>query len=157
AIQMNPHSFCPITGGVFMSRTLPACCFLLLGAVAGAAEPGNNQPKPWSLYPAAPPSRALKYPLLPELHHQRPGNAAEHYRKAYQLCQENLEQKYYETTDPWLAMPLKDLPRAEVAKFLEPHAAAFRALEAGARCETCDWEVTERLRKDGFSNVTEDI
>jgi hypothetical protein len=139
-----------------MSRTLLACGFLL-GAAVGGAEPTAKKPLPLLLHPAAPPARALQYPLLPELRDKRPGNAAEYYRKAYQLFRENLEREYYETTDPWLEMPLKDLPRAEVAKFLEPHAAAFRALEAAARCESCDWEVTERLRKDGNATLIEDL
>jgi hypothetical protein len=49
------------------------------------------------------------------------------------------------------------LPCAEVRKALEPYAEVFRLIDRAARCERCDWGITERLRKDGFNALLPEL
>jgi hypothetical protein len=136
-----------------MKRASIVCCVALFAGVAGAAESDTPTPTRLTLTPKAPPVRALQYQLLPELRDQKPGNAAEHYRKACRLLKDKLKSGWRETIQAWLEMQLKELPTADVAAFLKPHAEALRELEAGARCENCDWGLTTRLRQAGHTIV----
>ena len=64
---------------------------------------------------------------------------------------------WYPAIDEWMAAPLKDFPRDDVAKFLKPCESTFREVEAGARCEDCDWGLTEKLRRNGFNTIIQDV
>jgi hypothetical protein len=121
------------------------------------ADEPESQPTKLTLTPKAPPSRALRYQLLPELCDQKPGNAAEHYRRAYQLLKQNRDKIADAAMSEWLDMPISDLPREKVAAFLKPHAMMFGELEAAAYCESCDWGYTDRMRQDGFLVKVDDI
>jgi hypothetical protein len=128
---------------------------LAFSLVAVAAEPTPNAPKRFTLTPKAAPLRALQYPLLPELAEQTSGNAATFYRKAHVALvgaagSQEERNEIGERLSKFLEMPLTDFPAEEVRTILKPYAEAFKEADAGARCETCDWEITERLRKDGI-------
>lgn len=134
----------------------------LLPLVGIADEPGVNQPKPFTLTPKAPAVRALQYPLLPELAEQTSGNAATFYRKAHEAlvgAAGSQEERYevQERLSKFLELPLTGFPAEEVRKILQPYAEAFKEAEAGARCETCDFEITERLRKDGIGATLPEV
>jgi hypothetical protein len=138
-----------------MKAPLVIGLFALIPLVGSAAEPGPNAPKPFTLTPKAVPLRALQYPLLPELAEQTSGNAATLYRKAHVALvgaagSQEERNEIQERLSKFLELPLKDFPAEEVRGILKPYAEAFKEAEAGARCETCDWEQTERLRKDGI-------
>jgi hypothetical protein len=141
-----------------MRRILPTF-YLLFLAVATAAAEGNAHSIPLILHPAASPSPALKYPLLPELRDTIPGNAVAHYRQAVKIMKQDAPQMsgWYETIDQWMAVPLKDFPREEVGKFLKQCETTFQEVEVGARSEQCDWGLTEELRKKGISTLLPDI
>jgi hypothetical protein len=130
-----------------MRLLLSVCLLPLLAGGAGAQAP--TTPKPLILSPAAAPEPALKYRLLPELIDQRPGNAAEHYRKAGDKLAAIPNEQLLQT-DEWINMPLADLPRDRVRTFLASCKEIFEIAEAGARCESCDWDLTTEIRAKGI-------
>ncbi len=68
-----------------------------------------------TLYPAKPPAAALEFSLLPRFTEQTPGNAATLYLKAVVIVSEGKSSaEFWEKINHWLAMPLAELPRAEV-------------------------------------------
>jgi hypothetical protein len=138
-----------------MSRTFAACCLVLLAAAPPALAQGPG-PIRLTLRPMAPSAPALRYRLLPELIEQTPGNAAEHYRKAVPLLNRvNAEDDAQ--LEAWEKLPLEQLPCADVRRLLGEHAEGLGLVEKGARCETCDWGLAERLRKSGIGALLPEI
>ncbi len=135
-----------------MKHMLIPLTLLFLAAETAAAD--DVRSKPLALHAPAPSAQALKYALLPELFDTTPGNAVDHYRQAIKSMKQDLppEKERRELLDKWMAVPLKDLPRAEVGKLLKRCATTFQEVEAGARSEQCDWGQTEELRKKGISS-----
>src|SRR5262249_2513275 len=135
---------------------LIACCASLPAAPTDAPA---VRPAPFVLRAAAAPTPALKYTLLPELRDTRPGNAAERYRKAVRIRKQDaqLERAYYLRVDQWMQTPLKDFPCDEVREFLKALDTTFAELDAAARCESCDWGLTERIREKGYATLLPDV
>jgi hypothetical protein len=106
--------------------------------------------------PAAAPSPALKYRLLPELADTQPGNAALLYQRAHSPeSWANLRhQPYYAEIPEWLDLPFKKMPPQ--ADFVR-HFSALREVELGARREQCDWELTGRLKTEGIGMLLPDV
>jgi hypothetical protein len=131
-------------------RVLAGCVALVAaaGLVRGDPEPA---PRRLVLTPAAAPS--LRFPLLPPLREQQPGNALPLYRKARETFVARrplLNDLAYERASRWVEMPTERL-RDEVAKakeYLKPLEEVYEQVEAGARRETCDWGLLEDARKD---------
>ncbi len=88
-----------------------------------------------------------------------PGNAADHYRQATQNMREEAppELEPFEAFEQWLKVPLKDLPLDDMARFLKRCESTFREVDAGARCEQCDWGLTAELRKKGVRGLGADL
>jgi hypothetical protein len=141
-----------------MKRTCTILCLVLLSTATAAAD-GDVHSLPLILHPTAPPAPALKYPLLPEVRDTIPGNAVTHYRQAVKNMKQDAPPRgdWEPTVDKWLAFSLKDFPREEVGKFLKQCETTFQEVEAGARSENCDWELTERLRKKGIATLLPDV
>ncbi len=131
-----------------MKRACAALALLL--AVALTARPqAPDEPKKLTLRPAAAPTPALKYRLLPVLADMKPGNAALLYQRAHSFewwTSIRNQPKYHEMFD-WNDLPFKDVPREKI-EFLR-HFAALREVDRAARREHCDWEMTERIREEG--------
>jgi hypothetical protein len=103
-----------------------------------------------TLQPAAAPSPALKYHLLPDLLEQTPGNAALDYYRAYSpewLTHRRPE--VYQKIDQWLELPPGRLPRKDLDWILTYK--PLHVIDEGARREYVDWDMTRRLRQEGFS------
>jgi hypothetical protein len=124
--------------------------FLAVTAPASAQTPAEGEPTKFTLSPAAAPSPALKYHLLPELEDQTPGNAALEYYRAFspdwwgQLRQ----QKIWERIEKARQTPLKNFPRQEMGWLEGDH--ILRQVDRAARREYVDWGLTERLRREGI-------
>ena len=133
-----------------MTRTLSVFGLVLLTAATAAAD--DVRSIPLVLYPPAASSRSLQCPLLPELRDTIPGNAVTHYRQAIKNMKRDAppSRDWYPDLDQWMAAPLKNFPREEVAKFLKQCDTTFQELDAGARSEDYDWGLTKELRKKGF-------
>ena len=144
--------------GVFLT---PAAAQLPAVPVKAAVGPVNQQdPKQIqtialtvSATPAPVPT--LKFELLPRLRDRVAGNAATDYRRAALLrpswprdpkesrAQDEMIQK-------WEDGPVDKLPVADVRKFLSGYSASFRALDFAAKCDRCDWELTQHLSPNNF-------
>jgi hypothetical protein len=135
----------------------PALCLALLlaGAMTAKAQ-APDAPVKLTLRPAAAPTPALKYVLLPDLADMRPGNAALHYQRAHSFeWWDNLRrQPYYFEIADWLDRPLKEV-RAKVG-FVR-NFGPLKEVDLGARRESCDWEMTERIRKEGIFLLVPDV
>jgi hypothetical protein len=96
------------------------------------------------LSPIAEPQPALKYELLPSGRDRVSGNAAHHYLKANMYRPMPDPDRAKATTEEqrilkWEEADLDRFPAAEVRKHLERYAFAFRELEYGTRCKSCEW------------------
>jgi hypothetical protein len=131
---------------------------------APTPPPQSELPSPvqLTLHPQGPRSPALKYHLLPELAEQKPGDAGPLYRRVAQAVEklrgkgEGAEQSD-EQLAKWQKMPLNELPRTEVRRFLDNHLEVFQTLEQAARCEYCDWGFVRMLRQKGISALLSEI
>lgn len=123
------------------------CCFAGLAA-------GQGQVIKVTAAPAKGPEPALRYPLLPELRDRTPGNAAQLYYRAF--SPEWLTHRRPEVAkafDAWDAKPGK--PPEELKWVLNYK--SLREVDRAARRAYCDWELTERARKEGFSLLIPDV
>jgi hypothetical protein len=86
--------------------------------------------------PAAPPDKALKYLLLPDLLEQTPGNAALVY---LQLAVTEIEPTADEAAEAWLHKPLEELRGVELPQSLRQEY-LLEELARAARMTQCDWQ-----------------
>jgi hypothetical protein len=124
-------------------------CLTLLLAVTPVTAQSDDEIRRLTLQPAGEPSPALKYQLLPRLSDQTPGNAVQLYYRAYspEWLSHRRDPDFYKKLDKWLETPPRDLPREELKWVLTY--APLGELDLGARCEQCDWLMTDRVRKEG--------
>jgi hypothetical protein len=115
------------------------------------------EPIKLTLSPAAAPSPALKYALLPELKDQTPGNAAlEYYRAFSPEWWGNIRRpETWERITNALQVPLKDVPRKDLA-WIESDR-MLRQVDLAARREYVDWGMAERVRREGFGLLMPDV
>jgi hypothetical protein len=130
---------------------------LLVFALAAVGEPcpGLGQALPESppttilVRPAAEPTPALTYRLVPERRALAPGNAAIFYHRAIQLEIEQRPRadskvKSADQIGEWAACPIAEIPRDQAHQVLEPFQNALREVELGATRLDCDWEFDRR-------------
>jgi hypothetical protein len=132
---------------------MPAALIALALAGTALAEVPEGQAVRLEVSPAHPSEPALRYALLPDVGDLRPGNAADHYRKAFAAHREfagRAGEGWAGQADRWLETPPADVPRKEVRALLNAAGPVFAGLEAGARREHCDWGHAELLRKEGI-------
>lgn len=136
-----------------------ACALLLL--VCPARSQDNNAiaipTTKLELHPAKLPTPALRYRLYPELRNLRSGNAVIHYYRAFSPEWSNTFER-----DP-LKSALNEYYSGEDRK--EPNKilrvvltdSSLKELDEGARRTYCDWEMLERVRKDGIGTLLPDM
>jgi hypothetical protein len=110
-----------------------------------------------SVHPAAAPVPALAYQFLPDVPDLLPGNAAIFYERAYspEWLSHRSRPKIGEKLDAWRKAPLKELPRQEMA-WLATYL-PLRELDYAARHEMCDWDLRDRVRKEGITLLLPDL
>jgi hypothetical protein len=149
-----------------MSRTLPAVAAVLFAVLPAAGQAPPNPAKApgdvvaprvsmpgrttLSAAPAAAPSPALRYELLPPLRDKSPGNAAVGYLRAAVLRpawpRDPAEgQALNDKLDRWLEVPVEQLPLPEVRAFVKKYREVYREADAAARMDRCDWHQGRRL------------
>jgi len=135
-------------------RIVPVSATAVLFAAAAFGQPPAKE---LMLHPAAEPVPALKYPLLPDIAVQTPGNAVTLYYRALlpDALTHRLEPDIADKMEKWRKTPLADLPVADMA-WLRTYR-PLQDCEAAARREHCDWDMTARLRKDGMSAPIGDV
>jgi len=138
-----------------MKRSLCLVCLVLIAPSAFGQQAVKSVPL--TVSPAKEPTSALKWRLLPPLRDLRPGNAAFCYQRAHnpEIFAGLQRHPDYQNYSDWLTQPLNKFP-ADKARALLP-AAVLRDVDEGARRLHCDWELIERLRKDGFSTLLPEV
>jgi len=118
---------------------------LLLAAVM--ATPADDSAVRLAVQPAAAPKPALKYQLLPEVHELVPGNPVQWYLRCF------AEQRNFFFSKEGVAqrakyqkMTLEELAGQKLERF---GGSALTQADYGARLDTPDWQVLERLQSDG--------
>lgn len=107
-------------------------------ALSTSIRADDKSPIELTLHPAAEPSPALKYRLLPAATEQISGNAAVPYGKI--TAEQWTFFPKYANTDvitTWQEMPLEKLRNEDIPI---PSASVF-FLEQGAKCKNCDWQL----------------
>jgi hypothetical protein len=135
-----------------MARSWLAVLLVLLPA-AGRAET-----IPLLLQPAAAPVPALKYQLLPELRIQKADNAGPIYlaaQKAMKKIADRMNDN--EVLSRWCGLPPERLIKDNVRAMLEPYREVLDLVEQASRCETCDFGLSDRLRKNGFNTAIQEF
>lgn len=139
-----------------MNRPL-ALLVLVVSAASAAAQAPPPEPIKLTLPPAAEPVPALKYPLLPELSEQTPGNAILLYYRAFSpdwwgnVRNREVMQKVEKAAE----VPIAELKNSDLRWLLDYK--ALREVDRAARRAYCDWELTERLKEDGISLLLPDV
>jgi hypothetical protein len=131
----------------------------VFGAAAHAQDGGLLK---LTLHPAPLPAPALKYRLLPDLRTQTAGNAVPLYEDAIGKLKPlerdpDERQNWQERFPQWSEMPVKELPRDEVRKALEPYKDILDLAEKAARRDYCDWDLRARLRKGGLRTLLPEV
>ena len=109
-----------------------------------------------NLQPARATVPALKYRLLPELRDLKPGNCVISYYRSF-----SPEWQYFQRDkDFWRAYEKwgddKSKPPPRELEFVK-NFHALGELDIGARRAYCDWEMIDRLRKDGIAMLLPDM
>jgi hypothetical protein len=127
----------------------------LLAAAPVVAQPPPVKPTELTLHPAAAPVPALKYRLLPELRDQTPGNALVLYYRAFSPeWMQHRKPEMAKVIDQWVLDPRQ--PPGQELRWVENYK-ALQEIDLGARRQYCDWELADRLRKEGISMLLPDI
>jgi hypothetical protein len=118
----------------------------------GAKEPDvpTVEVHTFAATPAPAPTPAHKKEMLPRARDRAPGNAAIDYHRAAILRPSwprdpKESAKLNETLNSWDELPVEKLPVAEVKKHLAGYSQTFRALDAAAKAERCDWELAQKI------------
>jgi hypothetical protein len=133
------------------------CVALLVGLAAPVRAQTPGEPIRLTIHPAAAPSPALKFRLLPNVLDLKPGNGALLYYRAFSpdwfswRNQPGIQDKIVDA----LKTPLKDLPRKDLDWVLRSH--QLKEFDLAARREHCDWALLERLRTDGIGLLLPDM
>jgi len=151
-----------------MFRTVPVLSFAILLIAATARTNGADAPAVEEIrlaaHPAAPPVPAMQYHFMPDVIDQVPGNAALLYlTAAKQLASARADAALHpdavaanggsddERMDAWLAMPITDLPRKEVAALLARYAGALNQFRLATLRDRCDFDPP--FRTEGFRTL----
>ncbi|MFL5245623.1 MAG: hypothetical protein ACJ8FY_26300 [Gemmataceae bacterium] len=121
-----------------------------------AAQPPPQQLTRLRVQPAAAPTPALKYKLLPELEDKTPGNAALLYLRAfspewYMHRRQPNYPGYLSNTNT----PVSDFPKKDLSWLVAYN--PLKQLDEAARKETCDWEMPARLREKGIGTLFPEV
>ena len=118
--------------------------------IFGMASEAWGQVTKLKIRPQSEPVPALKYRLLPEVRDLGCGNAALHYQRAHSPEWLGRVRRHpdYQKTHDWLELPLSAMPLDKVANLLPRQ--ALEEVDLGARRDHCDWQLLDRLRKDGI-------
>jgi hypothetical protein len=121
---------------------------LLVALAAPGADPRAPDPVVHlTVAPAAAPKPALKYQLLPEVRELKSGNPVQWYMRCF-MEQRNFFFHKQSVADRarYLAMPLKELPAKDLHNY---GGSALTQADWGARLDTPDWQVLDRVQTEG--------
>jgi hypothetical protein len=154
-------------------KSLLACSLLLCPLAVWAQEavidPATPRPEVvgprivrLSLSPAAEPTPALKYELLPPSSQRTPGNAAPYYYRSILWLSEHqkeFDQQYVENEKAWTEGPLEQLDQEQVRKWVQAHRLPLENLKTAVYRETCDfdWRVQDLRGQETIGFLLEEV
>ena len=123
-----------------MIRVLAAAVVLILPLCGGAGE--------FVVRPAAAPTPALKYQLLPEVRELQAGNPAQWYVRCF-AEQRNFffNKEVVALRARALAVPLAEFPQSELAYY---SGNPLKQTDYAARLDAIDWQVLDRVKTEGL-------
>jgi len=105
--------------------------------------------------PAAAPTPAFRYMLLPELREMKPGNPIQQYMKCMMEQQSFFfDKEIFDRRESLLAMPLKELPAQELQEYGN---SILTQVDWAARLDNPDWQLLSKLRIDGFGLLIPEV
>ena len=124
----------------------------------GLAQPDGPRKVELAVSPAAAPSPALKYELLPKLRERQPGNAAVGYLRAAILrpgwpLDPKDARTLSDTLLRWDDTRADALPVDAVKSFLKKNRDLLAELDDSARLDRCDWQQAARLRPEDIDGL----
>jgi hypothetical protein len=141
-----------------MHRARFSCA--LLSLIALPCRAGDPDPNPETLIrlnvqPAAAPTPALRYLLLPELREMSPGNPIQNYLKCFMDQQKFFfDKEEFERRQQLLAMPLGALPAQELQNY---GGLALDQADWAARLDNPDWQILAKMKADGVRVLLPDV
>jgi hypothetical protein len=141
-----------------MSRVLPL--FVLTASLAfpcraNEAPTGGETLISMTVDPAATPSPALRYVLLPEYSEMNPGNPIQALMKCFMEQQKFFfDKQEVERRESLLTMPLAELPAGELAGY---GGNALRQADWAARLDQADWQIMLQMKRDGIGTLIPDV
>ncbi len=136
----------------------------VFGHAGASSSPEDEETVSIVLYPAAAPTPALKYQLLPPFMERIPGNAAVAWNRVPAEMSNYFSRFYalggpWEKLEKWMEIPLgdpreKQYRKTELAKdpdiLLRPRG-LYSAMERAARFESCDWQ--QPIREGNYIGI----
>jgi hypothetical protein len=105
--------------------------------------------------PAAAPTPAFRYLLLPELREMKPGNPVQQYMKCMMEQQSFFfDKESFDRRERLLAMPLKELPAQDLQEYGN---SILTQVDWAARLDNPDWQILSKLKIDGFGLLIPEV
>jgi hypothetical protein len=135
-----------------------AISLLVLALPLAAAQ---AQPLSYSLTlkPAGDDGGPVRQPLLPSFHDRVRANSAVDYLRAAlfrEVAAKNVI-KFEAEFDKALERSPRELKGKEIEEYIEAHKHVWRALEAAAAADHCDWQIERGLDMNGMNTLTEEV
>lgn len=135
------------------SRNLLAVIVLPLVVSSAVAQPEGPRVVKMAVSPSPKPEMTIPYPLLPHARDIKQGNAAIFYQRSQSLewwgpsFRKAVHQSIESLEKPWDAK----------ANLWNDNWGPLKELDVAARCESCDWQLLDRVRAEGIVFVIPDI
>jgi hypothetical protein len=132
-------------------RTVFACAALAVFALPCRADQATSEGETLirlTVDPAAVPTPALRYMLLPQLKEMNPGNPIQGYLKCFMEQQKFFfDKESFQRREKLLVMPLKELPARELNDY---GGLALKQADWAARLDNPDWQILLKMKAEGI-------
>ena len=134
-----------------MARTVLACAALAVFTLPSRADQAASDGETLirlTVDPAAVPTPALRYLLLPQLKEMNPGNPIQGYLKCFMEQQKFFfDKESFQRREKLLVMPLKELPARELNDY---GGLALKQADWAARLDNPDWQILLNMKAEGI-------
>jgi hypothetical protein len=139
-----------------MFRRFGSLVLVLLAAQPALAQSPETTIQ-LTIHPAAPPTPALRYQLLPQMDDWSPGNRALLYYRSFSPEWEEWRRRpgFLDQMDRALHAPLRELPRKHLDWVLQDK--QLHEVDLAARREYVNWDLTTRVRSEGMTMLLPDM
>jgi hypothetical protein len=139
-------------------RTVFACAALAVFALPCRADQASSEGETLTrltVDPAAVPTPALRYVLLPQLKEMNPGNPILGYLQCFMEQQKFFfDKESFQRREKLLVMPLKELPARELNDY---GGLALKQADWAARLDNPDWQILLKMKSEGIYAPIPDV